>query len=227
MLSQMKIVINSHKNSGIALTHLLDSMRIQPKFNDYEVIVVIGGFYDYSTYEIKKENNITYIECNYNSIDFTSFIALLELFSHNDNDYYFYMHDTCRVGNNFYDKLKKIDLNGLSSMKIYHPASMNIGVYSQRLINQFKDFLNSKKHSSAVGLDDFKRYCITTEDYIFNNDPTNQILDNLSGPIGYIPPHDYYGTGVMRCIEHYSNIDLYKLKANWAGVSAQTMVLNN
>jgi hypothetical protein len=224
----MKIVINSHKNSGIALAHLLDSMRSQPEFNNYEVIVVIGGFYEHTTYETKKvDNNITYIECNYNSIDFTSFIALVELFSSNVDDYYFYMHDTCRVGDNFYKKLKEIDLNGVSSIKIYRYASMNIGVYSQRLLNQSNDFLMSKKHMSEVGIDDFKRYCISAEDYIFNNDPTNQILDNLSGCIGYIPPHDYYGTGIMRCSEHYPNIDLYKMKANWGGENADTVVLKN
>lgn len=100
----MKIVINSHSKSNIALQHLLESL----KENDIyycDIIVVIGGHFNLNNYEItKSENeneNITYIRANHNSIDFTGLIALLELYKNNISEYYVYLHDTCRIGKNF------------------------------------------------------------------------------------------------------------------------------
>ena len=69
---------------------------------------------------------------------------MLELYN-NTNEYYVYLHDTCKIGKNFYNKIKSIDLSNVSSIKINKSFSMNIGIYSQRIINEFKDFLLSKK----------------------------------------------------------------------------------
>ena len=139
----MKIVINSHTKSNIALQHLLDSLK-DNEINYCDIIVVIGGHYNLNNYEIIKDENITYIHANHNSIDFTGLITLLELYN-NTNEYYVYLHDTCKIGKNFYNKIKSIDLSNVSSIKINKSFSMNIGIYSQRIINEFKDFLLSKK----------------------------------------------------------------------------------
>ena len=61
------------------------------------------------------------------------------------------------------------------------------------------------------------------EDYIFNNDQNNKILDNYDG-WNYTGPSDYYNTGTMRIVEYYPNFDLYKIKANWG---QGTSTLNN
>ena len=132
----MKIVINSHINSNIALQHLLESLK-ENDINYCDVIVVIGGYYDLDNYEITKDENFTYIRANHNSIDFTGLITLLELYN-NTNEYYVYLHDTCKIGKKFYDKIKSIDLTDVSSIKINKDFSMNIGIYSQRIINEFK-----------------------------------------------------------------------------------------
>ena len=55
------------------------------------------------------------------------------------------MHDTCRVGEQFFKKLKSIDLTNVSSIMMTRPYSMNIGIYSQKIINEFKDFLQAQK----------------------------------------------------------------------------------
>jgi hypothetical protein len=216
----MKIVINSHSKSNIALQHLLESLR-ENDINYCSIIVVIGGYYSLSDYEITKDENITYIRANHNSIDFTGLITLLELYN-NTNEYYLYLHDTCKIGKNFYNKLKSIDLTDVSSIKINKLFSMNIGIYSQNIINDFKDFLLSKKNTDENKCMQYK--CINyNEDYIFNNDPNNKILDNYDG-WNYTGPTDYYNTGTMRIVEYYPNLDLYKIKANY-GTSNWT--LNN
>ena len=206
----MKIVINSHINGTIALDHLLESMKLYKDFNDYEIIIVIGGYYKNNDYEIKKEQNITYIYCNHNSIDFTGLIALLELY-YEKKDHYFYLHDSCKIGCQFYEKLKSINTN-ISSMKINKNFSMNMGIYSQEIINKFKDFLLSKKNRDETKCMEFK--INTNEDHIFNNDPTNILLENYNNWI-YYGPFDYYKTGTMRIVEYYPTLDLYKIKANW------------
>ena len=96
----MKIVINSHIKSRVPLEHLLESFKEVQCI--YEIIVVIGGYYDVPGYKVFKQNDITYIHCNHNSIDFTGLIALLELYNDNVDEYYTYLHDTCKIGKNFF-----------------------------------------------------------------------------------------------------------------------------
>lgn len=217
----MKIVINSHCKSNIALQHLLESLK-ENDINYCEIIVVIGGHYNLSNYEItKNENeneNITYILANHNSIDFTGLIALLELYN-NINEYYVYLHDTCRIGKDFYNKIKSVDLTNVTSIRINTRPSMNIGIYSQIIINNFEKFLLSTKNTNEDECMKYKLNCIDNEDYIFKNDKNNIILENYNSLYHYhkytTGPSDYYKTGTMRIVEYYPNLDLYKIKANW------------
>jgi hypothetical protein len=208
-----KIVINSFIKNTIALNHLLESMKSLPEFYNYEIFIMIGGCYELDTYVLSKEDNINYIKCNHNSIDFTGLIALLELYS-DTSEYYFYMHDTCKIGPEFYKKLQSIDMDSKESMRIYRGPSMNIGIYSQKIINHFKEFLLQQKNKLESESMNFKVRAIQTEDHIFKNDPTNFTLDNYTG-YNFTGPTDYYNTGTARIVEHYRNIDLYKIKGNW------------
>ena len=217
----MKIVINSHSKSNIALQHLLESLK-ENDINYCEIIIVIGGCYDLNDYEITKDKNITYIRANHNSIDFTGLITLLELYYKDIDEYYLYLHDTCKIGKNFYKKLKSIDLTNVSSIKINKNFSMNIGIYSQKIINKFKNFLLNKKNTDESKCMQYKTVDYN-EDYIFNNDNNNKILNNYND-WNYTGPTDYYNTGTMRIVEYYPNLDLYKIKANWG---QGTWTLNN
>lgn len=217
----MKIVVNSHINSDVALQHLLKSLN-DNDVNYCDIIIVIGGYYDLDNYEIIKDKNITYIHANHNSIDFTGLITLLELYSNDVQEHYIYLHDTCRIGKNFYNKLRSIDLTDVSSMKINKHFSMNIGIYSQNIINKFENFLTSKKNKDKSKCMEFKKNNLQCEDYIFNRDPNNRLLDNYDD-WKYTGPVDYYNTGTMRIVEYYPNLDLYKMKANWGGLTEYTL----
>lgn len=208
----MKIVINSHIKSNVALQHLMESLK-EIDAKEFEIIIVIGGYYDLVDYEISKEEHITYIRANHNSIDFTGLIALLELYSENVNEYYMYLHDTCKVGKNFYNLLKSIDLTNVSSIKINKKFSMNIGIYSQKIINYNKKFLMGKKNTDENRCMEFKSVN-NGEDHIFNTDTNRKILNDYDGWIKS-EPTDYYNTGTMRIVEYYPHLDLYKIKANW------------
>ena len=226
----MKIVINSHIKGAIALNHLLESINYVRENNDkdkkYDIIIVIGGYYSLEKYEIEKQDNITIIKCNHNSIDFTGLIALLELFFNNKDEYYFYLHDTCKIGINFFKKLESINLTNVSSVKIHRHTSMNIGIYSQQIINNYKDFLLSKKNTDENKCTEFK--VNSHEDHIFNTDGNNIIFENYDGYIHSVP-FDYYFTGTMRKVEYYPNLDLYKIKANYGQIPwiKENMIMNN
>jgi hypothetical protein len=195
----------------------------QKEFRDYQVIIFVGGYYHNKTYIVTSDNNVTVIECNYNSIDLTAFIGLVELFNKNVDEYYFYMHDTCKVGDNFYQKLKNIDLTDVSTIRINKGWSMNIGVYSQKILNHFSSFLISGKNTSDKNLFRLK-YHPHIEDHIFKMDPNNKVLDDYQRE-KQSEPVDYYKTGTMRIVEYYENIDLYKIKANYG--QKGKMILNN
>jgi hypothetical protein len=203
----MKIVINSHKNSSIALEVLLKSLP-----QGIEIIICIGGFYDSIPYEIKKENNITTIKCNHNSIDWTSFIALLETNIVPDG-HIFYMHDTCKVGPNFLQNINKINLVNVSTMSISHQSkNMNTGFYSISYLKKQRPFIIQQKNTSETRIHEFKIRAIQTEDYLFNKNPNNK---KLTGSVTISEPTDFYGTGVLRIVKYYETIDLYKIQANW------------
>jgi uncharacterized membrane protein len=207
----MKIVINSNDKGVIALNHLLESMKLCEEFNEYEIIIVIGGYYaNTNCYDISRHENITYIKCNFNNLDLTGLTTLLELYS--GDEYYVYLHDTCKVGKNFYKKIKSIDLTNVSSIRINREFSMNIGIYSQKIINAFQTFLSTKNIDECKM--SLKTYVVSHEDFIFKNDATNIVLENYDG-WNYTSPTDYYNTGTMRIVEYYPNLDLFKIKANW------------
>ena len=108
--------------------------------------------------------------------------------------------------------------------------SMNIGIYSQKIINDFKSFLLTKKNTNENECMKFKSVDYN-EDYIFNNDKNNIVLNNYniydscnSCNRTHAEPTDYYNTGTMRIVEYYPHLDLYKIKANWG---QGTWTLNN
>lgn len=222
----MRIVINSHIRSNRALTHLLDSMKVPEEFREFEIIVVIGGHYDIQNYELYKEDdieNVSFIKANHNSIDFTGLIMLAELNYTNENDYFFYMHDTCKIGPDFYKKLKAIYLNNVSTMRIHKNSSMNMGIYSQKVINHFKNFLLDNKNSDELKLMEYKRKGIGNEDFIFLNDPNTFTIGDWNGWI-HTDPIDYYKTGTMRIVEYHPELDMYKIKGT---CNADTVILEN
>jgi hypothetical protein len=203
----MKIVINSHKNSSIALEVLLKSLP-----EGIEIIICIGGFYDSIPYEIEKKENITTIKCNHNSIDWTSFIALVETNVVPDG-HIFYMHDTCKVGPNFLEKINKINLVNITTISISNQSrNMNMGFYSIDYLKKMASLIIQQKNISEEKVQEFKIRGIQTEDYLFNKNLNNK---KLAGFPTISEPTDYYGTGILRKVYYYETIDLYKMQANW------------
>ena len=60
------------------MEYLLKSLEKCEQYNNYNIIVVIGGYYKLDSYVISNDKNIMYIKANHNSIDFTGLITILE-----------------------------------------------------------------------------------------------------------------------------------------------------
>lgn len=214
----MYIVINSNKNFTKALEYLLQSLKKCKEYEYYNIVVVIGGHYELDSYVVTNDKNIMYIKANHNSIDFTGLITILESIHLFNCSHFFYLHDTCVVGQNFLKILNDVDTNDITTCKIKSRSSMNIGIYSTQIVKQFETFLSSVKNTDESCSELFKKKGIDFEDYIFKNDKNNKVLNNPSGEhISRSKPVDYYNTGTKRVVDYYNGIDLYKIKANWKG----------
>ena len=212
----IRIVINSHKSSTVALDHLLESIKNADQHNTFEFIVVLGGFHDLKDYKLSKENQFTFIQCSFNSIDYNGLIALSDLYKDDVDNYYFYLHDTTKVGPRFFEILSNINLQGVSTMKMMTWYSMNMGIYSQKIINQFQNYLHGFKNYDTPNIH-FKVNLVHNEDYIFRHDPNCIVFQGYTGH-QFTGPTDYYGTGTPRIVEYYPNFDVYKIKGNWGAL---------
>lgn len=210
---KMSIVINSYKDNDISLKKLISSIKKSPDYKKFPIYVFIGGYYNEPTNEKSHDENITYIKCNHNSIDFTGLIGILENLPEKD-EYYFYLHDTCIAGPEFLNNISKIDLNNVSSLRLKDFPSMNIGVYSNKIIQNSKSILYQLKNTDPEKTQEFKKLGVVKEDIIFKQDKNNKLINNKDHFVYVDGPFDFYKTGVQRQIEYY-DLDLYKLKANW------------
>ena len=210
----IKLVINSHIKSKLALDHLIESLRNQPLFSSIPILVFIGGC------PIAKEtigpDHVHYIDCPFHAVDKTALVGILERFPDPTEEHYFFvMHDTCRAGPLFLEKIVSLPWDGVSSLRLLEKQlSMNMGVYSLRVIHQHKEFLYSMM-GWEEDLQHKKTVSISNEDYIFDRDPTCGYLVSLEIPMIRSEPQDYYQTGTLRVVRYYPPLDLYKIKANW------------
>lgn len=210
---KITIVINSHKNNTLALNKLLDSLKKCNEFNEYNIIVFIGGYYENADYKSEMvSDNIKYVYCNHNSIDFTGLISIMEFLPKQD-EYYFYLHDTTVVGPQFLKKISEIDINA-DTIRLRPSTSMNIGIYSNNIIHRCRDILKNLKNTDESKIQYYKKKGVEDEDIIFKNDNGSKLIYNKDNLLNVSEPYDYYNNGVKRIVEYY-DIDLYKIKANW------------
>ena len=206
------LLINSHINNSNALQLLLDSINLlEGVFNIY---IVIGGCYDLPSYDIAQRENQTLIKANHNSIDFTAFISILEcsdILHIKENESFLYLHDTCKVGLEFINKLKKY--TPFNTIGIGHP-SMNIGIYEMKTLKQFERNIMELKNNDPLKELFFKNQGFNVEGLILHLSRCPLIINNKA-PYEVKGYEDVYNTGFKRRIDYIECLDLYKFKANY------------
>jgi hypothetical protein len=202
---KISIGISSHKSfCEISLKELIPSLLVSgvPKEDIY---VFIGG---YETYEnVVNEYNVNTYNVPHNSFDFTALVSIIELSI--EKEYWFIIHDTCKVGSTFYQKLLKLCKPELMMRFTQEGRSMNMGIYSNNLIKLKKDKILNYKNTSK-DLNSFKKKLIDDEDIFIKE--SKALCANVKKTS---KPYDYYSTGTQRITEYYPDLDFYKIKSNW------------
>jgi hypothetical protein len=212
-----KIVINSNvKFASVSLPPLLDSLK-SAGFTDDEILIFVGG--DISEVS-RNTKNIFYVK--HDSIDFTGLIELSR--SDYGADFFFYMHDTVKVGPKFRDKLFSVDPKSSEIIPLRPWPSMNTGLYSGEYLKRKQVELLAIQNFdiSIEGLQKAKKWGVYHEDFLTwrqENMVANSYADLLGSDSGGVPvtigEYDYYGNGVKRRLEYYDFLDFYKVKSNW------------
>lgn len=227
-MSDLSIVITTCiQNLDITVPVLLDSIALsvqnlpQPK----SIIIVCG---DESLAEARTETYIrpnisvpmTIIYVPHNSIDFTGLIAIYEKII-TGIERFFYMHDTCKVGESFWRLLLEIQpLEQGQTMSFPFP-SMNIGLYTMDSLTQHGGLLESMKKPKDRSIQEWKTLNVKKEDLLFRQNQSRH--KTFSGQLINHDPVDFYKLGTLRIIEYYTGLDFYKIKANYTGKSVWTI----
>ena len=93
--------------------------------------------------------------------------------------------------------------------------SMNIGIYSNEIIKRNKGFILSQKNTdySVEQIQKVKKNAVETEDFLFK---TSTKVKTINYHLRHLSSRKVvnYGSGT-RLLEYYSQLGLYKYKANF------------
>lgn len=214
---KIKICVNSTKNYSektlpIIIPSLIDS-GIDPK----DIFVFEGGHYERL---LIKKDSYTLIQTDNNTIDFTALIDIVE--NELESDYWFYIHDTCKVGPKFKELIYNIPESFPDKIALSRAFSMNIGLYKYEYLLKHRDRLLKIKNQdySIDGIQKCKSWGVHAEGYMLDqlsDSKTHVYNPNMPGPF-VVDNLNWYNTNIKRRTEYYPRLDLYKSKANFDGL---------
>ena len=212
---KIKFVISSRKMGFENTYPVVIKSLLENGIPAEDIYFIVGGYDKVSKY--LNEDGINFIKVNQNSIDYTGLIAVVDL--ELQSDYWVLLHDTCYVGPGFYNTIKTYNYDNAPAVALSFDLSMNIGAYSYNYLQQIKEELLTYRNTdfSIESIQHYKQKGVSDEDKFLSMYREQYHYCNTtregSGPV------DIYGTGVLRMIEYFPGIDLYKVKANWHGKS--------
>lgn len=208
----IKIAINTSVNySDKTLPVLLPSLA-ESGIEMKDIFIFEGG---HGARKFKKVNEVNYFYTNHNSFDYTSFIEILEMeiFS----DYWFYLHDTCRVGKKFNRYIRNFPSSEQKCVSPCRGRYANIGLYNMHYLNNSHSFISQFKNTdySKSSLLNIKNKCIETEGKIMLDARPHHIYyqedaDDISSRL-----EDWYGCG-QRMVIYLNHVDVFKSQANYS-----------
>lgn len=203
----MKFAISSHKDYYTFTEEKIINSLLNAGVGVDEIYFFIGG-YDVNEPYRKLDGEYHRYTCPHNSIDFTGLVSVTEL--NLESSHWFLLHDTCYVGENFFNLIKSYSYQDKDYVSLTNDLSMNMGSYSWDFIMRNKDRILSYKNTNE-NIQEFKIRLIQEEDVFFNPRVYcyNTRIRETTGPT------DYYNNNTQRIVEYFPGIDLYKIKANW------------
>jgi len=193
----LPIVLESLLNCGIEKT---------------QIFVFNTGFSEEKT---EKIDDITYYYLTHNSYEYSPLIEIVE--KELVSDYWFLIHDTCKVGPSFKDLLYKIPENKPVKLSLKNSPAMSIGSYNYNYLISIKQKLLSIKNNdySNESLIKWKKWGVPNEDFILWKTYPDPIIYNNNKNWSILSYENWYGTNTVRRTEYYPSLDIYKNKSNW------------
>lgn len=210
----IKICITSNIQFSQHTYPIIVPSLIASGVNPTDIYFIEGGHTERSC---KVQDGINYIRTNHNSVEYTSLIDIVE---HNmESDYWFMLHDTCRVGGQFFNLIQNIPTGSPKVALRRHPA-MSIGAYNYNYLKIHTDRLMQVKNTdySRETVQYWKQWGIENEDFmLWKETSTPCIIYNphIEENLQVIEEKPWYNTNTIRRVEYYPQLDLYKNKANW------------
>jgi hypothetical protein len=218
----IKIAIATNKNFFDKTLPIIIPSLLSVGINKEDIHIFNAG---YDEYKMEVIDEITYHYLNHNSYEYSGLIEISE--REISCEYWFLIHDTCKVGPNFKKLLYNIPSDKPVKLALKGRPAMSMGLYRYDYLLSVKEKLVSIKNTdySQDSMMNWKRWGVPNEDYIlWMTDPTPLIYnDNDSWTI--VDYNNWYNTGTTRRTEYYPSLDLYKNKSNW-GQTGHNMVIN-
>jgi hypothetical protein len=213
----IKFAVTSYNKFWETTIPILIPSMIESGIKPEDIYVFVGGFNRHI--KLPNDYGVNIFGVAHNSIDYTGLISLIEF--NLVNDYWFYLHDTCYVGLDFYNKIKNYNYPAVfSSVSVTDGPSMNMGLYSWSLLEKRKkDILNKKNrdYSVAKTLDWKKRGVFWEDEIIGRGGPFYYCHDSrVDRGQNREEYNNIYKTDTRRAVEYFIDLDLYKVKANWS-----------
>jgi hypothetical protein len=213
---QINICVNSTKSfSEKTIPVIVDSL-LECQIDSKNIFVIEGG---HEQRTIEEKDTYTHIFTNHNSLEYTGLIDIVEY--EMVSDYWFNIHDTCKVGKNFKKLLYNIPNNLPEKIALRSHPSMSIGSYKYEYLIKHRQRLLDIKNTdySRESLQHWKQKGIGMEDYMLYKlqdvDTFRYNPEISDSGWNIIDGEDWYQTNIKRRIEYHPTLDLYKSKSNW------------
>jgi hypothetical protein len=199
------IVSSSQKYLDVVLPKLLSSLRRTQN----RIIIAIN---ECGKGETLTQGNITFHYSHNSSYDYIVPIVALSLLE--NDDHFFWLHDTCEVGPKFDEIANNFSYQKYEFVDVFN-GYCNFGIYSIPFVRKDQEWIFAQRNIT-------KHQAIENETRWINlyptwapNSKTGRFPDRDGLPTyKQLEYRDVYGTGQQRMVEYYSNVDLYKFKAN-------------
>ena len=219
---KIKIAIASNKNFQEKTIPIILKSLLDNDIKKDDIVVFIAG-HDYTDEDTI--DNIKYRYLDFNSFEYSPLIDIVE--NNLESEYWFLIHDTCKVGNTFKNLLYNIPYNKPQKIALKDSPSMSIGLYSYEYLksvqNKLLDIKNKDYSNNSINF--WKNWGVPNEDYIlWKTLPSPEIYNNnLNWKV--LDYKNWYGTDTTRRTEYYYSLDIYKNKSNW-GQTFNNMVID-
>ena len=190
---------------------------------------IVGGCPSDLTYY---DNGIEIVNVEYRCFEFTPLIYIVKNPDKYNFDFAFFTHDTVSFGNNFYKTIQndilKLKETSFDTMKIDNKLiSMNIGIYSKKIIFKNRDVLLNKLLLNTNNDDDLmnmKHLLVDYEDFILkqNNYNTNDASNSIE--------HEFKGHNGKKSkgsIKKFNRIDFIKYQSNYSAIQSIDICIIN